>query len=78
MVDHRLWPLHLQGLGAGGKQQHHAANAVVLASSLLQGRWDSSPGVLLTAAGSLRASGLVCIGLDNQIQLEARLTPWQS
>lgn len=31
MVDHRLWPLHLQGLGAGEKQQYGAANTAVLA-----------------------------------------------
>lgn len=55
MVDHRLCPLHLQGLGAGKKQQYQAANAAVLAPSLLQGSWDSSEGVLLTAAGSRHA-----------------------
>ena len=29
MVDHKLWPLLLQGLGAGKKQQYSTANAAV-------------------------------------------------
>lgn len=37
-VDHRLCPLHRQGLGAGEKQHYHAASAAVLAPSLLQGQ----------------------------------------